>query len=110
MFPANQKQSIDKLMRFGWIPDKQNFYVNDSMGGALGVIFRHVSNVAIVYPDGSVDRAGDQPHSLHMLKPRKDWYSPFEKKRAEQRTARWLTDLHKQVVDNEAALLRWITE
>lgn len=107
MFPAKQQESVDKLIRFGWVPDKQNFYVNDGQEG-LGVIFRHIENVAIVYPDGSLDRAGDQPHSKHMIKPRKDWYSPFERHKAEQRTARWLTNLHKFVQQHEDELLRFV--
>lgn len=107
MFPAKQQTAVDKLLRFGWVPDKQNYYVNDDQEG-IGVIFRHIENVAIVYPDGSMDRAGDQPHSMHMLKPRKDWYSPHEKKRAEQRTARWLSNLHKFFEENEASLFRFI--
>jgi hypothetical protein len=107
MLPAKQQQTIDKMVKFGWVPDKNNYYVNDGQDG-LGIIFRHISNVAIVYPDGSIDRAGDQPHSKHLLKPRKDWYSPLEKRRAEQRTARWLDRFHKFVLDNEQALFRFV--
>lgn len=107
MLPVEQRTVADKLCKFGWVPDKNNYYVNDAAEG-LGIIFRHIDNVAIVYPDGTMDRAGDQPHSNHRIKPRTGWYSPLEKRRAEQRTARWLTILHKFVEENEEALFQFI--
>lgn len=93
MLAAKQREVVKGLMKYDWVPDTDNYYLHDEKEG-LAIIVRHRENVAMVYPDGTMDRAGDQVHSSCSIKPRAGWYSPIVKKKAERRVA---TSQHRLV-------------
>lgn len=94
MLHDRQKKVIQQLCSFGWVPDVRNYYRNDSIEGVM-VIARARENVIMIYPDGTFDRAGDQAHSKHYVKPRAGWYSPVKSCRPNaRRTMTLRSDVH----------------
>lgn len=75
-----QLECIQKMMKFGWVPDLKHVYVHPEELGSMYVL-RTIDNIAMVYPDGSIDRPGHGAvESSAFIRPRDGWFCPTDKR------------------------------
>jgi hypothetical protein len=91
MLTVAQQECVKKIERLGWI--KHDRLASKAENG-VALVYKTQGNVAILYPDGSLDRL---QASQKTLKYRAGWYSPADhsaalrkQEEARRQVERWL--------------------
>lgn len=88
---AKQNATMEKMAKFGW--RFEYCIINDKHPNEVGAVMKADGNVAILYPDGTMDRLQGTQKSLKF---RDGWYDAEKQARADARQ-RAAIELFKQL-------------
>lgn len=77
---AKQNATMEKMAKFGW--RFEYCIINDKHPNEVGAVMKAEGNVAILYPDGTMDRMQGAQKSLKF---RDGWYDAEKQARANER-------------------------